>query len=447
MSAATPRRTSSRSRSTSTCTTAGAWTTRACRRSICSSPCEPDVAVPALLEALGAGQSRIWCRHRKSEPFKPAGDKLAVDISPTCCAARSATGLPRSPTSRCPGTAPVWPFRHPLDYLGSDGGGGVGGGPGISVGAALALKGTGRLPIAVCGDGDFMMGVHRDLDRGALPHSAADRGRQQSLLLQRRAAPGACRPHAQPPGRQQLDRPAHLRSGHRHRQHGARAGRAGLRPGRHAIAELEAALAKAIAVVEDGGVAVVDVRVEPGYTAGDDRGDDPQERLARDGRSARASSAMPSWWSTTSSSVSRRRTVSLTAVDDVSFTVTPGRIPLGDRAVRLRQVHAVQRHRRAARRLRGPRQRRRRDRSRPAPSIGMIFQEESTFPWRTVIDNVAFPLEIAGMAKASALERPAISSSWSASTASSTAIRPNCPAACASACRWRARSPPSRKSC
>src|SRR6185312_7749896 len=36
----------------------------------------------------------------------------------------------------------------------------------------------------------------------------------------------------------------------------------------------------------------------------------------------------------------------------------------------------------------------------PHPSIGMIFQEESTFPWRSVIDNVAFPLEIAGMAKA-----------------------------------------------
>src|SRR5215813_6551594 len=29
----------------------------------------------------------------------------------------------------------------------------------------------------------------------------------------------------------------------------------------------------------------------------------------------------------------------------------------------------------------------------PHPSVGMIFQEESTFPWRTVIDNVAFPLE------------------------------------------------------
>src|SRR5262249_31775234 len=36
----------------------------------------------------------------------------------------------------------------------------------------------------------------------------------------------------------------------------------------------------------------------------------------------------------------------------------------------------------------------------PHPSIGMVFQEESTFPWRTVIDNVAFPLEIARLSKA-----------------------------------------------
>src|SRR5665213_2940520 len=32
----------------------------------------------------------------------------------------------------------------------------------------------------------------------------------------------------------------------------------------------------------------------------------------------------------------------------------------------------------------------------PHKSIGMVFQEESTFPWRTVPDNVAFPLELAG---------------------------------------------------
>jgi len=41
----------------------------------------------------------------------------------------------------------------------------------------------------------------------------------------------------------------------------------------------------------------------------------------------------------------------------------------------------------------------------PHPSIGMVFQEESTFPWRTVTENVAFPLEIAGMGKAERIER------------------------------------------
>jgi NitT/TauT family transport system ATP-binding protein len=43
----------------------------------------------------------------------------------------------------------------------------------------------------------------------------------------------------------------------------------------------------------------------------------------------------------------------------------------------------------------------------PHPAIGMIFQEESTFPWRNVIDNVAFPLEIAGMAKSERLDKAA----------------------------------------
>ena len=41
----------------------------------------------------------------------------------------------------------------------------------------------------------------------------------------------------------------------------------------------------------------------------------------------------------------------------------------------------------------------------PHAAIGMIFQEESTFPWRNVIDNVAFPLEIAGLPKAERYDR------------------------------------------
>ncbi len=41
----------------------------------------------------------------------------------------------------------------------------------------------------------------------------------------------------------------------------------------------------------------------------------------------------------------------------------------------------------------------------PHPAIGMVFQEESTFPWRTVIENVAFPLEIAGLRKQARFEK------------------------------------------
>ena len=47
---------------------------------------------------------------------------------------------------------------HPLDFLGMDGGAGIGSGPGMAVGAALALEGTGRVPVAVLGDGDLLMG-------------------------------------------------------------------------------------------------------------------------------------------------------------------------------------------------------------------------------------------------------------------------------------------------
>ena len=57
-----------------------------------------------------------------------------------------------------------WPgeayeFDGPLSFMGNDGGGAVGTGPGHTIGAALALKGTDRLTIGVLGDGDYIMGV------------------------------------------------------------------------------------------------------------------------------------------------------------------------------------------------------------------------------------------------------------------------------------------------
>lgn len=56
------------------------------------------------------------------------------------------------------GIGPAYQITDPLSYLGHDGGGGLSSGPGTSVGAALAVKGTGWLPVAVLGDGDFMQG-------------------------------------------------------------------------------------------------------------------------------------------------------------------------------------------------------------------------------------------------------------------------------------------------
>ena len=50
-----------------------------------------------------------------------------------------------------------WPgefcrFEHPMDYIGFDGGGGIGSGPGMAVGAALAgpLAGFGRAEAGGC---------------------------------------------------------------------------------------------------------------------------------------------------------------------------------------------------------------------------------------------------------------------------------------------------------
>jgi thiamine pyrophosphate-dependent acetolactate synthase large subunit-like protein len=63
------------------------------------------------------------------------------------------------------GLALGWPadtlnFKHPLDFVGLDGGGGVGAGPSHAIGTALALHHSGRLPLAVMGDGDFAMGCN-----------------------------------------------------------------------------------------------------------------------------------------------------------------------------------------------------------------------------------------------------------------------------------------------
>ncbi len=58
-----------------------------------------------------------------------------------------------------------WPgeaydFNGPLSFMGNDGGGAVGTGPGHTIGTALALKDSDRLTVGVIGDGDYLMGVN-----------------------------------------------------------------------------------------------------------------------------------------------------------------------------------------------------------------------------------------------------------------------------------------------
>src|SRR5579859_155325 len=47
----------------------------------------------------------------------------------------------------------------PEVYLGYGGGAAVGAGPGVALGAALALRGSGKLPVAVLGDGEMLASV------------------------------------------------------------------------------------------------------------------------------------------------------------------------------------------------------------------------------------------------------------------------------------------------
>jgi thiamine pyrophosphate-dependent acetolactate synthase large subunit-like protein len=126
---------------------------------------EPDTAVPALLAALGSGgrpaSPDAPCARGRIETAAPHGAGGGITLAWLVRLLREATAREEvSLLHLATGwPADLWPFRHPLDYVGYDGGGGIGSGPGIAVGAALALKGSGRLPVAVVGDGDYLMGL------------------------------------------------------------------------------------------------------------------------------------------------------------------------------------------------------------------------------------------------------------------------------------------------
>ena len=227
--------------------------------------CEPDAACCRSCST----RCRAAARQRwRTEDRQPAGERRrSVDRG------RRATRSTKRPRSsdvciahcRSAGTAPTAHFRHPLDYLGDDGGGGVGSGPGLAVGAALALKGSGRLPVGILGDGDFLMGVTALWTAAHYQIPLPDGRREQPLVLQRRAAPGARRQGARP----RRSRTAGSASASTSptstspRWRARRAPTASARASRSP--NLKAAVEKAIEAVREGRVCVVDVRVVPGY--------------------------------------------------------------------------------------------------------------------------------------------------------------------------------------
>lgn len=125
--------------------------------------CRPDAAVAGLLAGLpprmAATDRAVPTRSDVGPEATGRGGELTVGYL-AWTLGRVVAGEPvsliRVPFAWDPS---YWPVSSPLDYLGTDGGGGIGSGPGMAVGAALALQGSGRLPVAVLGDGDYLMGL------------------------------------------------------------------------------------------------------------------------------------------------------------------------------------------------------------------------------------------------------------------------------------------------
>jgi benzoylformate decarboxylase len=162
-----------------------------------------------------------------------------------------------------------WPadmvsFSHPLDYVGFDAGGGVGSGPGNSIGTALALKGSGRLVLSVIGDGDFLMAVSAfwtavHMQIPLLVVIANNRAYYNDVGHQERMAVVRGRPVENKYIGQEMVKPEIDLI--------AMARAQGVATGNpvETVAELRAELAHGETVVRSGGVYLIDARITRGY--------------------------------------------------------------------------------------------------------------------------------------------------------------------------------------
>jgi len=224
--------------------------------------CEPDAVVPLLLDAVKPRPGAIAA---KPAPLPDAAPDV-VSIRTLADALNVATKDVDVCITRLPlgWNGAYRHFRNPLDYIGSEGGGGVGAGPGITVGAALALKDSGRLPVAIMGDGDFLMGTtalwtaaHYGIP--CLILVANNRSFFNDELHQERVAKERSRPVENRWIGQRISGPD-IDIAMMARAQGAE----GIGPVARA-SELAPAIEKGIQAARNGAVCVVDVRVAPGY--------------------------------------------------------------------------------------------------------------------------------------------------------------------------------------
>jgi thiamine pyrophosphate-dependent acetolactate synthase large subunit-like protein len=223
---------------------------------------EPDIAVAAMLARLGHGDvAPVVETPIESTDAPPPGaippgaippgaiPPGAINVPMLAASLRRAVVGLRVSLLHLPISwdGAAWPFRHPLDFLGGDGGGGIGAGPGISVGAALALMGATSLWTAVHYRIPLLLIV------------ANNRSFFNDELHQERVARMRGRPVENRWIGQRISDPDIDHAGLARAQ-----GAAGFGPVTDA-AELQAVFAQAVAVVQAGGVAVVDVQVTPGY--------------------------------------------------------------------------------------------------------------------------------------------------------------------------------------
>jgi thiamine pyrophosphate-dependent acetolactate synthase large subunit-like protein len=119
-----------------------------------------DAVVAELNAALGAGRKEPW---KEKVPAKTkSGNGAALTMEHIAQTLRDQFNDPENVTFCTLGRGwpfEIWPLQSGMSYLGKDGGGGLGSGPGISVGSALALQRQGRYAISMLGDGDFCMGA------------------------------------------------------------------------------------------------------------------------------------------------------------------------------------------------------------------------------------------------------------------------------------------------